>query len=116
MNTITLDMPPSSNRYWRIGNGRIYRSDEASRYKAYVELLCNTAGLQPLEGDVSITLCFYRQAKRGDLDNRVKILLDSLQGHIYHNDSQIAEIHAMRREDKECPRVEVYFTKLKDEA
>lgn len=112
MNTITLDFPPSSNRYWRMGNGRIYRSAEAVAYIYLVGLLCNTAGVEPLEGDVALTLCFYRPSKRMDTDNMLKVLLDALQGYIYHNDSQIAEIHAMRYEDKSAPRVEVFFTTI----
>lgn len=109
---ITLDMPPSSNRYWRVGGGHVYRSQEASAYKSYVGLLCNTAAIAPLEGDLRVTLRFYRPARRGDLDNRIKIILDALQGHAYFNDSQIAEIHARRCEDKANPRVEVEITAL----
>jgi len=37
-----------------------------------------------------------RRAKRGDLDNRVKILLDALAGTLFRNDRQIATIHAQR--------------------
>jgi Holliday junction resolvase RusA-like endonuclease len=91
-------------------NGRMYLSEDAMRYKEHVGLLCNTAGFEPLDGNISLTLCFYRPAKRGDLDNRIKILVDALQGHIYHNDSQVAEIHAYRYDDKTSPRVEVYIT------
>jgi crossover junction endodeoxyribonuclease RusA len=112
MTTITLDYPPSSNRYWRVGDGRIYRSGVATAYKNYVGYICLSAGLEPAEGNVAITLRFYRPAQRGDLDNRLKICLDALQGYAYHNDSQIAEIHATRHEDRECPRVEVEVRSL----
>jgi Holliday junction resolvase RusA-like endonuclease len=109
---ITLDMPPSANRYWRMGNNRIYRSDEATHYKTYVGLICNTAGIEPVDGDVRVVLRFFRPAKRGDLDNRIKVTLDSLQGHFYHDDKQIVEIHAMRCDDKANPRVEIEVTPL----
>ena len=109
---LTLDTPPSSNRYWRMGKNRIYRSTEAVNYCNYVALLCNAAGIEPVDGDVAVTLHVYRAAKRGDLDNKIKCLLDSLQGYAYHNDSQIAEIHAMRFEDKHNPRVVVEVTAL----
>lgn len=109
---ITLDMPPSANRYWRHNQGRIHRSAEAMAYIQSVAWLCSTAGIEPLDGDVSVTLRFFRPARRGDLDNRIKICLDSLQGKAYHNDAQIAEIHAYRYEDKLCPRVELEITKL----
>lgn len=109
---ITLDIPPSANRYWRHGQGRIYRSEEANDYRQYVGLLCLTAGMQPIEGDVSMRLTFYRPARRMDLDNMLKQLFDALQGHAYHNDGQVAEIHARRCEDKANPRVELEITAL----
>jgi len=109
---ITLDVPPSANRYWRNYQGRIVRSDEAIAYKHMTGLLCNTAGLSPLEGDVRLTLKVYRPRKKGDLDNRIKVLADALQGYAYFDDSQIAEIHAYRYDDKDCPRVEVEVTQV----
>lgn len=53
---------------------------------------------------------FYRPAKRGDLDNRIKILLDALEGIAFENDSQIIEIHARRFDDKLNPRVSIVVT------
>jgi Holliday junction resolvase RusA-like endonuclease len=113
---ITLDYPPSSNRYWRIGNGKIHRSTEANSYRAYVHLLCNTAGFDPLDGDLCVTMRFYRPQRSGDLDNRFKQVLDALQGKAYHNDAQIAEIHATRHEDKHAPRVEIFIKPIGDAA
>lgn len=104
---IVLDYPPSTNRYWRNYKGRMVRSDEANRYKHSVGMLCTTAGLSPSEGEMVVTLRLYRPAKRGDLDNRIKVCLDALQGYAYHDDSQIVELHAYRYDDKGCPRVEV---------
>lgn len=109
---LTLDTPPSSNRYWRMGKNRIYRSTEAVNYCNYVALLCNAEGIEPVDGDVCVNLNIYRPAKRMDTDNFLKVILDALQGRAYHNDSQIAEIHAMRFEDKHNPRVVVEVTAL----
>lgn len=109
---ITLDYPPSANRYWRHDRGVIHRSNEANAYRDTVALLCLTAGIEPLQGDIKIRMSFFRPAKRGDLDNRIKIVLDALQGYAYRNDSQIAEIHAIRYDDKLCPGVQVEITKL----
>lgn len=105
---LTLDVPPSANRYWRHNQGRTHRSNEANAYRDYVCLLCRTQGIEPLQGDLRVTVNFYRPAKRGDLDNIFKQLFDSLQAAgVYHNDSQIAELHARRFEDKHAPRVEI---------
>jgi Holliday junction resolvase RusA-like endonuclease len=66
--------------------------------------------MEPLVGDVSVTLRVYRQAKRGDLDNSIKVSLDSLIGVAYADDSQIVRIVAERYDDKRNPRVEVEVT------
>lgn len=107
MTTLTLPYPPSSNRYYRNYNGRMVRSAEAEAYNISVGWHCNIAGITPVSGNVRVVLNFYRPAKMGDLDNRIKICLDALQGYAYENDKQIVEIHAYRREDKTEPRVEI---------
>lgn len=114
---ITLDLPPSSNRYWRVGNNRIYRSDEAVGYCEYVALLCNTAGIEPLDGDVRVTLNIYRKRRSGDTDNFLKVCLDSLQSHAYHNDAQIAELHATRHDtEPHAARVEISIERIGDKS
>lgn len=44
--------------------------------------------------------------------NRIKIMLDALQGHAFHNDSQVSMLHAVRLDDKTNPRVEVEISQL----
>lgn len=109
---ITLDYPPSSNRYWRVYNNHVVRDTAAKTYIRHVALVCSTAGLTPLDGDVCITLRVYRPRRAGDLDNRVKICLDALQGYAYHNDNQVTAIHATRHDDKDNPRVEIEIMPL----
>lgn len=109
---ITLDVGPSANRYWRMVNGRMVRSQAANNYKAYVSQICSTAGIQPVSSDVAVTLRIYRPRRSGDTDNYIKICLDALQGHFYHNDSQVVEIHAIRHDDPTCPRVEIEIREL----
>ena len=105
---VTLDYPPSSNRYWRHVDGKVLLSAAARDYRRLAGLQAACAGMRaPLEGPVVVTLTLYRPAKRGDLDNRVKVLLDALNGIAYRDDSQVVELHAYRREDRANPRVEV---------
>lgn len=105
---LTLPMSPSANRYWRYDNGQVHVSTEAKQYKVEVTWLAKIAGLhEPMTGQVAITLHVYRKQKSGDLDNRIKVLLDSLRGVVYEDDSQVVEIHAYRHEDKHDPRVEI---------
>lgn len=107
-----MPFPPSSNRYWRHNRGRTHRSKEANDYRDAVAYICNAAGVEPLDGDIAISMHFYRPAKRGDLDNRLKQIFDALQGYAYHDDKQVSEIHAVRHDDKENPRVEITLTEV----
>lgn len=108
--TITLPLPPSANRYWRNFRGRTVVSAEAKAYKEQAAWLARAAGMELIEGDVSVTMRIYRAAKRGDTDNFLKVGLDSLNGIAYSDDSQIVRIVAERYDDKKNPRVEVEVT------
>lgn len=102
---LTLPWPPSANRYWRVYRGRAVKSQEARDYQAFVR--ADNRGLVLLSGPVCITAHLYRPTRRGDLDNSLKILVDSLQGVAYTNDNQIVELHAYRHEGRGNGRVEV---------
>jgi crossover junction endodeoxyribonuclease RusA len=107
--TLTLPDPPSANRWWRMvvikGQGRMLISSEARKYKERVALL---GGRQKLpDGPVKLTIDWYRERRSGDLDKRIGVLLDALQGVLYDDDSQIVEITARRHDDKANPRVVV---------
>lgn len=110
MTKLILPFPPSANRYWRHDRGHIHRSDEANAYINAVGWLCKERELAPVSGDVVLTIDIYRPAKRGDLDNTLKVLIDALRGFAYVDDKQVAEIHAKRHEDKENPRAVVRVT------
>lgn len=110
--TLVLPYPPSANRYWRHARGRTYLSADALAYREAVGWQCQTHRIAPQTGPVVLTLRYYRPARRGDLDNRLKQLLDSLQGHLFNDDAQVVEIHAYQADDKHNPRVEVECTPL----
>lgn len=108
---LTLPLPPSANRYWRKGGGGVlYVSEEARKYKEIV-WICK-AVKNPFLKDVEITVKVFRARKSGDLDNKLKVLFDALQGVIYKNDSQITVIHAFRFDDAKNPRVEIEVKEL----
>jgi Holliday junction resolvase RusA-like endonuclease len=105
---LTLPYPPPVNRMYRHYNGRTVLSAEARQYKRDVALIASARGCgEPLEGDVVVTMHIYRPRRVGDLDGRIKALLDALQGVCYLDDKQVCELHAHRHEDKARPRVEV---------
>ena len=110
-----LPYPPSANRYWRSmcvgGRPRVVVSDEAKRYKIMVKRLLPS--VLPLDGDLRMDLEIVRPRKRGDLSNRIKVLEDALQGVLFHDDAQIVELHAVRRDRSDSsvePRVTVTVT------
>lgn len=107
--TLTLHEPPSANRWWRNVGGRMVTSRMARLYKQAAALSAICQGVkEPLVGPLSLTVTWYRGRKSGDLDKRLGVLLDALQGVCYTNDSQIVEIHAHRSDaTPKNPRVEV---------
>lgn len=109
----TLSMPPSANRLWRMDKRGFMRKSEAAKdYYHEVALIGMAAGIEIIKGEISVTLKIYRARRAGDLDNRIKPLLDALQGVAFMDDKQVIEIHAFRYEDKENPRVEVTIEDL----
>lgn len=115
---LTLPVPPSANRWWRSVGHRVLLSREARQYKAATALRClahRVVMVRPPR-QVSVSLVWYRAKRQGDLDKRLGILLDALQGLAYENDSQVIELHARRDEDADRPRVEVTVTDLGTDA
>lgn len=109
----TLPLPPRTNTYWRSivigGRVRVLLSSEARRYKANMHALwhAQTPRLDKLTGPLSVSVRVFRERRAGDVDGRIKPLLDVLQGLAYENDSQIVELHAFNDHDKHSPRIEV---------
>jgi Holliday junction resolvase RusA-like endonuclease len=109
---LCLPIPPSANRYWRLANNRIFVSEDAQLYKSQVALLCGQ--LEPFSGNVSVKFTVYRARKSGDLDNYAKVMLDALKGILYPDDAAVVEIHALRDDDKDNPRVEFFAMSLSE--
>jgi len=60
-----------------------------------------------------MTLKFWRENRRlCDLDNLVKSALDSLNGIVFEDDSQIDVLFAARAIDRDNPRVEILIEEL----
>lgn len=106
--TLTLPEPPSSNRWWRTvvikGQARVLLSREAREYKKHVALIATGT---PHDGPVAITIDWYRGRAAGDLDKRLGVAIDALQGVLYANDSQIVELAARRHDAPGNPHIVV---------
>lgn len=99
---LKLPYPVSANRYWRIWRNKAVRSAEATAYKEIVRRIAQEAGVMPSEGSVAVCLRLIPKANKDgsanktviDLDNTLKVTLDSLQGIAYENDKQVRRIVA----------------------
>lgn len=134
---LALQMPPSANIYWRTrvaGNRAItYVSKEANAFKAHVAAVMAGACIRkPIPGRVKVELWMYphrpqdfakRQRTMGsewddsvrslDLDNIIKITLDSLKGLAFDDDVWVRSIIAQRCEpDAKGSRVVVRITPI----
>jgi crossover junction endodeoxyribonuclease RusA len=106
---LVLPVPPSVNGMYTAVRGRLLLSAEGRLYKravyaAYVLGTGSTATRFPT-GPVRVTVLWYRARKSGDLDNRLKALLDSVKGLAWTDDAQVVEIHAYRHDDAANPRI-----------
>lgn len=115
--TITLPIPPKLNRLYRIGQGRIYKVNSAKTYRDTVFYEAMSKGYRnPTNDPVSLEIKWYRPMNKGDIDAILKCLLDSLQGVLYFDDSQIYKLSIEKAVDKKNPRVDIRFTKFGAEA
>jgi Holliday junction resolvase RusA-like endonuclease len=110
---IELPVPPSSNVYWRCWRGRMVKSAEARAYAKLVWVEARRQKAKPVKApaEVGLTIHWTRKARRGDLDNRLKVIIDALKGLAWSDDKLIASIHAERSEGS-CDGVVVTWWRL----
>lgn len=117
---ILLPYPPSLNRAYRNFRGRMVKSSVATLYFESVSRIARQHGVELHEGPVSVDveLCPPKpadwakrvakdpqavlQVRRIDLDNALKVCLDSLQGVAYNNDRQITSLMVRLGEPVPC--------------
>lgn len=118
---LVLPLPPSWNRVFKaravpVGRGKftaqVYKSQEAKQYAATVGAHVRRQLEEPFPRHVMLRVSGdIVMARAGcDLDDRFKVLLDSLQGHVFVNDEQVAEFGRVRRlVDSTNPHVRLVF-------
>jgi crossover junction endodeoxyribonuclease RusA len=104
---LTLPLPPSANSYWRNLNGRTLLSAGGRAYKRHCHLIATAQMRGPMEGELEVVGTVYMARRGCDLDNRIKPLLDGMEGAVFDNDKQVARIDLTRAVDSGNPRVEV---------
>jgi len=96
MNELAFDVPMkpvSTNRGYRIGQRRFWKTAEFLAYTNAVKLYARRAamvqGWKLTEHPVQVTLTFRFERSSQDVDGCVKPTLDAMQGVVYENDRQV---------------------------
>ena len=97
---LELPMPPSVNHYWGVSGKHRFIGKKGKEFRARVMDAVNEAGIQALEGRLSVHIALFPPDNRKrDVDNVLKPLLDACEhAGCYENDSQIDELHITRRD------------------
>lgn len=117
MITITVPLPPSSNRLWHIVRDQRTRSPRIAKtpaYKAWListGYLLNTMRLSPVSGPYSLRLVVSRQTGM-DLGNVEKATSDLLQTHKLIQNDALAERIELVWEDVAGERVDRGMMKI----
>ena len=95
----TLPWPPSVNHYWAARGNTRYLSPRARAWHREAWALLRAQGVR-FGGEVAVYLMVYPpDRRRRDIDNILKAVLDALvHAGVLQDDSQVAELHAVRRE------------------
>lgn len=114
--SFVLDGPPAAKqRPRRAAHGAFYTPKETMAAERAVQTAAWAAlarhGLMrtwPLGAYYRVTVrAFYANARRTDVDNAVKLAADAANKILWTDDSQIIDLIATRRVDREHPRTEV---------
>ena len=116
--TIELPWPPSINHYWqrnRDGSVRVGAPGVRFRMEATQEFT-RAYGLHFPPSNVRLSVKIYAHPpdkRRRDLDNTLKAILDSLQcAGAYEDDSQIDDLHIVRKKVVKGGKVRVSIMEL----
>jgi|TARA_Y100000296_G_C4965588_1_gene153225 Holliday junction resolvase RusA-like endonuclease len=86
-----LPYPPSLNTYYRYVNGRVLISRKGRAYKEIVAHIMRH--MSPSDHPIELNIEMHPpDRRRRDVDNVLKCLVDSAEGHAYRNDSQIRKL------------------------
>ncbi len=107
---LTLPLPPTANKYYRRVGRRTLISADGRAFKKHCGILAAGQIAEPLTGPVEITGTIYMARRGCDLDNRIKPLLDGIEGHAFANDGQVVRLDLRKALDHGNPRVEITIT------
>ena len=90
-------VPVSVNLMYRTYRGRPILSKRGRQYKKDTKLYIEDCNIEPMTGNLSLTVeMYFKDKRKRDVDNHLKSLIDSLEGVLFENDTQIYEIIARK--------------------
>lgn len=97
---LELPYPPSVNHYWGQAGTNRFIGKKGKQFRIEVAEACLEAGIQTLEGRLSVHVALFPPDRRArDVDNVLKPLLDACEhAGCFVNDNQIDELHIIRQE------------------
>lgn len=108
-----LGSPVSTNHiYESVCRGRfptVYLNGKGKDLKTYYHIQAKQQWKKdPITNEVDLEIkLYFKDLRKRDVDNYNKILLDSLTGIIWEDDSQIKRITIEKFTDREKPRIEI---------
>jgi len=96
---LELPYPPSVNHYWGVNGKQRFIGAKGKVFRMAVMEACADAGVQTIEGRVSMHIALFPPDRRKrDIDNVLKSLLDACEhAGCYESDSQVDELHVLRQ-------------------
>lgn len=111
---ITLPYPPSVNAYWKSRwTGKFIQHYISPQGRAFRhQVIRALSDWDMILGPLAVRVDVFPPDRRArDLDNVCKSLLDAMEhAGVYEDDSQIADLHLIRRDPAPPGRVEVTVT------
>lgn len=114
--TIIGQAPSKSNSYKIItihGHGSLAKTPALKTYEKSFYLQCNHYRNKGIKGLFELHIDFFNSSQRLDIDNQLKVVLDSLQAcKAVTNDRNCVKIIAQKFVDKLKPRIEFELIEL----
>ena len=107
MNVFINCIPPSVNHAYRAYRGRVVLSKRAREFKEHVANSLPEDFIK-ISGKVRLAVRFmFKDNRKRDIDNYLKVLLDSIKGICFDDDDQVYELYVAKRIGCEKDGVEV---------
>lgn len=103
----TKPIPVNQKYFVRNGRNILSKKYRDAKEAMQWEITAAWSG-EALTEDVTLNIMqYFGDNRKRDIDAYLKILLDSMTGIVYNDDSQITEMHIYKEKDLDNPRIEI---------